>query len=196
MNWCFVIISFRCKKILFATCILPPRRILRADDFIGVVEEATLAELLPALADSLTPGGSSLPRIPSALLVLPGELAAPFSPAALNPQAEYAPEAARSIEWNAGGLDLLGLTLPSAVFLVPADLAGEVRAKAQRNDELVRFLASPEQLCRCALCLYPSLARLSGHEANLPRRAFQRDVFGIGFGSVLRRFWRCVRRCV
>jgi hypothetical protein len=107
-----------------------------ADAFIAVVEEGTMKDFLPELARAATPAGTRLPLLPRAVLVLPANASAPYSPASPNPLREYSSNTTDA--WNPRGSDLLGLTLPCAVFLVPGTLAGELRSKAQRNLELVR----------------------------------------------------------
>lgn len=100
-----------------------------------MVEEHLLGQLLRLLASTVTPSGTSLPVIPSAVIALPSANASePFSEASQTPLAEYyKATGAQPHKWNAVGQDLLGLTFPCSVFLAPPDVTAEIRAKAQLN---------------------------------------------------------------
>jgi hypothetical protein len=103
--------------------------------FVAVIEESLLGQLMPLLASTLTPSGTSLPVVPVAVIALPSaNVSQPFSPASQTPLSQYYNATGSGVnKWNAGGLDLLRLTLPCSVFLAPEDVAAEVRSKAQLN---------------------------------------------------------------
>jgi len=108
-----------------------------ADAFVAVVEESKLGAFLPALAAAESPTGSSMGAVPSAVIALPADDAgAPFSTAPVRPYREF--YATQPPAWNEGGLDLLSLTLPCAVFLALREQTYELRSKAQTNLAQVR----------------------------------------------------------
>ena len=127
-----------------------------------MVEEASLGEFLPLLAQVETPEGAALAHVPSAVIALPADDAtAPFSTAPVRPLREY--YAAQPPAWNPAGLDLLGLTFPCAVFLALPEQAYELRAKAQLNVAQVRTA--------CARALSSGRPVAAGTDARGVRRA-------------------------
>lgn len=107
-----------------------------AAKYVAVIEEAVMPNFLRSLSRATTPAGSTFPTIPSGVIVLPGTASIPESPAPKDPLALTA----SAVDWNVPGSDLLNLTFPCPVFLAPTDLVDGLRAKAQRNVDLVRHL--------------------------------------------------------
>ena len=108
-----------------------------AAKYVAVIEEAIMPNFLRSLSRATTPTGSTFPTIPAGVIVLPGTASIPESPAPKDPLALTA----SAVDWNVPGSDLLNLTFPCPVFLAPTGLADGLRAKAQRNVDLVRLLS-------------------------------------------------------